>query len=208
MKPDLNSYDHIIVAFSGGKDSTACVLDLLARGVSPELIELWHHKIDGEEKTFMDWPVTEDYCRAFAKQFNLPIYFSWKVGGFKGEMLRENALTRPIIFESPSGQVQTGGTSGKLSTRRRFPPLAASLTTRWCSAYLKIDVASAALRNQDRFNGARTLFITGERAQESAARSKYAKFEPHRADLRDGKVARYIDHWQCAGWFPLAWALP
>lgn len=29
MAPDLNSYDYIVVAFSGGKDSTACVLHLL-----------------------------------------------------------------------------------------------------------------------------------------------------------------------------------
>ncbi|EGQ60476.1 hypothetical protein GGI1_00690 [Acidithiobacillus sp. GGI-221] len=30
--PDIQSYDHILVAFSGGKDSLACLLHLLELG--------------------------------------------------------------------------------------------------------------------------------------------------------------------------------
>lgn len=199
--PDLSIYDHIIVMFSGGKDSSADIFHLLDLGADPEIIELWHHKVDGDGPTFMDWPVTEAYCRAFAKAFDLPIYFSWKVDGFKGEMLRENALTKPTIFESPCGSCQVGGTTGKRSTRRMFPQQAASLNSRWCSAYCKIDPASTALRNQERFNNSHTLVVTGERAEESPARAKYETFEPHRTDLRDGKVKRHIDHWRpIHGW--------
>jgi len=33
--PDLQSYDRFVVAFSGGKDSIACLLSLLDAGVSP-----------------------------------------------------------------------------------------------------------------------------------------------------------------------------
>ncbi len=195
---DILSYDKYILAFSGGKDSTACVLHILDIGVPADRIELWHHEIDGREGSdLMDWPCTASYCRAFAEALNLPIYFSWKVGGFECEMLRENERTRPTKFETPSGEViQVGGTSGKESTRRKFPQVSADLKVRWCSAYLKIDVCSAAIRNQSRFDNSRTLVITGERAQESAARAKYNQFEPDRADSRDGRKGRHIDRWR------------
>ncbi len=45
--PDLSSYDHIVLATSGGKDSLACLLYLLSKGVPLKIIELWHHLIDG-----------------------------------------------------------------------------------------------------------------------------------------------------------------
>lgn len=80
---DLTQYDKIIVAFSGGKDSTACFLHLIDQGVPTEKIELWHHDIDGRGPLFMDWESTPSYCRAFAKAFNVPIFFSWKEGGFE-----------------------------------------------------------------------------------------------------------------------------
>jgi 3'-phosphoadenosine 5'-phosphosulfate sulfotransferase (PAPS reductase)/FAD synthetase len=36
------------------------------------------------------------------------------------------------------------------------------------------------------FAGAKTLFVTGERGDESPNRARYAEFERHRADRRDG----------------------
>lgn len=197
---NLNGYDHIIVYFSGGKDSLACVLHLLEQSVDVSKIELWHHDVDGREggKLKMDWPVTRDYCRAVAEALGIPIYFSWKVGGFEREMLRENALTAPTRFETPSGEIgQAGGTRGKRNTRRKFPQVSANLSVRWCSAYLKIDVATISLNNQERFHGKRVLTVSGERAEESAARAEYAEFEPDRADRRNGKrVKRHIDRWR------------
>ncbi|MFC1337422.1 MAG: phosphoadenosine phosphosulfate reductase family protein [gamma proteobacterium symbiont of Clathrolucina costata] len=196
--PDLGSYDYIVVAFSGGKDSQAALLYLLEEGVNPSRIELWHHCVDGiaNNSPLMDWPVTEDYCRKFAQAFGLSIHFSWKVGGFLGEMLRENDFTKPVFFETPEGTKEAKGTGGKKSTRRKFPQTSASLTTRWCSAYLKVDVASKAITNQERFSNARTLVVTGERAQESKARSNYKTFEPHRADRRNGRSKRHVDHYR------------
>lgn len=194
---DFNDYKFIVVAFSGGKDSLACLLHLIDSGCPKEKIELWHHDIDGREGSkLMDWPVTRAYCQAVADHLNVPIYFSWKVGGFEREMLREDSLTAPTKFETPKGVKQVGGTRGKKSTRRKFPQVSANLNVRWCSAYLKIDIASTALRNQERFKNSKTLFVTGERAHESAARAKYAEFEPHRSDNRSGKNARHVDHWR------------
>lgn len=86
---DPTTYDHVVVAFSGGKDSLACVLHLIGRGVPRERLELWHHDVDGREgSALMDWPVTRDYCRKVAAALDIPLYFSWKEGGFAREMDR------------------------------------------------------------------------------------------------------------------------
>lgn len=200
--PDLESYDCFVVFFSGGKDCVAAVLDLLDRGVPTHKIELHHHRVDGMEGSdLFDWPVTDAYVKAFAKAFNLKLYFSWKEAGLEGELLRNHALTKPTCFETPDGLVRTGGTSGKPGTRLKFPALAADLRTRWCSAYGKIDIGSKVITGQTRFCNSRTLVITGERAQESANRAKYSVFEPHRTDRRNGRLNRHVDQWRNVhGW--------
>jgi len=186
-------YDKYIVAFSGGKDSTACFLHLLEIGIPIDKIELWHHDVDGRGQQFMDWECTESYCKAFAAHFKVPIYFSWKQGGFMREMLRNNSRTAPISFETPDGVKTVGGIAGKQSTRLKFPQVSADLKVRWCSAYLKIDVMAAAIRNQPRFNGIKTVVLSGERGEESKARSNYAILEADRSDNRNGASKRYVD---------------
>ncbi len=193
---DPLSYDVYVVAFSGGKDSLACLLYLLSIGVPRDRIELWHHDIDGREGSrLMDWACTRDYCRKVALAFGVPIYFSWKVGGFEREMLRKDTATAPIAYETPDGVRYAGG-NGKPNTRLKFPQVSPDLTVRWCSAYLKIDVCAAAIRGQARFANKRVLVITGERAEESTSRARYKVFEPHRADLRNGRTPRYVDQWR------------
>lgn len=181
----------------------ACFLYLMEIGVDKRKIELWHHDVDGEEgSNLMDWPVTKDYCRKFAQAFNVPIYFSWRIGGFEAEMLRENRKTNPVKFEVPGGEVhQAGGKGGKESTRMKFPQVSADLSVRWCSAYLKIDVGSLAINNQERFSTPiqtekgprvpRILVLSGERAQESTARAKYKTFEPDRCNGKKRTVSRW-----------------
>ncbi len=216
-REELATYHVIIVAFSGGKDSLACLLDLIERGAPRDRIELWHHDVDGQEGSeLMDWRCTRDYCRKVAEALGVKLYFSWKVGGFEREMLRKDARTAPTKFETPDGLRQVGGDRGKFSTRRLFPQVSGDLKVRWCSAYLKIDVSRAALCNQERFDGKRVLFVSGERAQEAQhksvagdrskwqtdkGRAAYAEFEPHRADGRDGKAARHIDHLRPVKWW-------
>lgn len=200
MKPELSSYDYIIVAMSGGKDSTACFLYLLEQGVDMNKVELWHHLIDGREGSeLMDWAVTEDYCRKFAAAFKVPVFYSWREGGFEREMLRNQSLTGDVLFETPDNALVRRESSNQerfKNTRQKFPQVSADLSVRWCSSYLKIDVSKIAINNQERFNGKKTLFITGERGEESAARSKYEQFEPHQCDRRAGKLQRHVDHWR------------
>ncbi|QIL41002.1 phosphoadenosine phosphosulfate reductase family protein [Pedobacter sp. HDW13] len=206
LENGMINYDKYIVYFSGGKDCTAAFLRLLEMGIPKDKIELWHHNIDGEigkDPKFMDWPVTPAYCQAFADAFGVKIYFSWKQGGFMREMLRNESLTAPTSFVTPDGEIITvGGVSGDPSTREKFPQVSADLSVRWCSAYLKIDVGACAIRNQKRFKNLNICTISGERAEESTARSKYADLEPDRSDLRNGKsFKRLVDRWRpVKGW--------
>nr|WP_275447194.1 phosphoadenosine phosphosulfate reductase family protein [Roseomonas mucosa] len=197
----MRSYDHVVLFTSGGKDATACLLHLLEQGVDPARIELHHHEVDGRGPPFMDWPVTGAYVAAQATAFGLPLFRSWREGGFEREMLRQDAPTAPILFETPHGLMRAGG-AGPRNTRLRFPQVSADLSVRWCSAALKIGVGAALIAGQDRFLGRRTLVVTGERAQESAARARYANFEPHRTDTRGGaRRPRHVDHWRPVhGW--------
>lgn len=199
--PDLASYDTIVVAFSGGKDSLACLLHLLDCGVPRSKIELWHHDVDGREgSALMDWACTAAYCRAVADALGVRIYFSWLTGGFERELLRQESAKAPTCWEEPDEQgslvVRQSGGEGAPNTRRRFPQVSADLRVRYCSPYLKIDVCAAALRGSRRFDGRRVLVVTGERAEESPGRAKYATFEPHRSDQRDGRARRAVDAWR------------
>lgn len=197
--PSLDSYDIVVVCMSGGKDSLACVLHLLDLGVDPSRIELHHHLVDGREgSTLFDWPVTESYCKAFAKAFGMKIVMSWKVGGIEGEMMRENEPTAAIAFETEGMQVmRIGGDSKRLGTRLKFPQVSASLNTRWCSSYAKIDVLARLITHEPRFRSARTLVVTGERAEESSSRARYEVFTRHRTDNREGRSApRHVDQWR------------
>ena len=196
--PDLNAYDRIVLFHSGGKDSMACMLYLLELGVEPHRIELHHHGVDGANpQHLMDYPVTHSYMQALGSAFGSPVYFSYKQGGFEGEMLRENCGTAPIVFTRGDGTVVTmGGERSKPNTRLKFPQVSANLSVRWCSSVLKIEVGQRMLINDPRFTEGQTLVITGERAEESANRARYAQFEAHRADNRKGRVPRWIDHWR------------
>jgi 3'-phosphoadenosine 5'-phosphosulfate sulfotransferase (PAPS reductase)/FAD synthetase len=187
----LPDFEPIAVAFSGGKDSLACVLHLLELGVPKERIELWHHLIDPPGQQFMDWPVTPAYCKAVADALDLPIYFSWKEGGFLRELLRENEATAPVGFETPSGRVIRVGGKGPPGTRRRFPQVSADLSVRWCSAYLKIDVAARVITNDPRLDAATMLLVTGERAEESPGRARYAEAEQHKTTTRRRLVVQW-----------------
>lgn len=191
---DWSAYDKIAIGFSGGKDSLACVLQLLKLGCPKDKILLMHHEIDGREGSDLyDWDITPDYCRAVAEHLGIELRFSWLKGGFEGEMYRENVPKAAIRFELPDGSVGETGGKGKPNTRRKQPAKVASLTTRWCSAVLKIDVMAAAMRNDETFNGGGAyLVLTGERREESVGRATYAEIEAHRTNCN----SRDVTHWR------------
>jgi len=210
--PDLASYQRVVVFFSGGKDSLASVLLLLELGVPASKIELHHHLVDGDSADgpgLMDWPVTRAYCQAFARHIGAQFTTSWREGGIEREMTRLEQRTAPVVFYKDGQRIEVGGTRGPLGTRRKFPQQSASLATRWCSAAGKIDVGASYLRNDPKFRDQRTLVVTGERAEESSSRARYATFERHRTDSRNSAAARHIDHWRAVhGWLePEIWAI-
>lgn len=145
----------------------------------------------------MDWPITPAYVAALADHFGLPLFHSWRDGGFRQEMARAGDPTAPILFEQPGRGLGRAGGHGPPGVRGRFPQVSADLSVRWCSPALKIDVLAAAIRGQARFDEGRTLVVTGERAEESPSRARYRPFEPHRTNC--GR--RQVDHWRpVLGW--------
>jgi len=196
----LDSYDKILIATSGGKDSLAGLLYFLNQGVPKEKIELWHQSIDGRPgfaTPFADWPVTENYVRVMGEALGIKVRFQWRDGGFLGELMREDRMSLGVGFETDLGIIELPTTQGSISTRRKFPAKAASLRTRWCSSNLKIEVFARALTNFPDFRGSieqpiKILVFTGERREESAARSKYATTELHRCSTR----TRIVHHWR------------
>lgn len=167
----LEEYDLIVILFSGGKDSLAAYLRLLELGVPKYKIEAWHHDIDGGHPTRkMDWPVTAAYVKSFAQAEEIKLRTSWRVNGFYGELYRIGASfpveywdqgevktcrlsPKQLKSEELREQILAGidckGELAKLGYRMKFPAKSGDLARRWCSAYLKIDIADMVLRNLD-----------------------------------------------------------
>ncbi|WP_245278090.1 SOS response-associated peptidase [Methylosinus sp. PW1] len=88
----------------------------VVRSGDPTRIELHHHDVDGRGPPTFDWPITAGYCRAIAEAFGVPLYFSWRDGGLRREMLRDSEPTASVMFETPEGGVTTVGGRGVLGT--------------------------------------------------------------------------------------------
>lgn len=192
---DLNGYDNIIVALSGGKDSVACLLFLLDQGVDPSRLECWHHCIDGDpeqKQHFMDWKCTIPYIKALCEHLQIPLFMSWRDGGFYEELMKKDCPSKGVYFEDENHELHYVPSKSKPATRGLFPQQSGSLRTRWCSSSLKIEVMGFALRHQERFLGKKTLVVTGERRQESPSRAKYDELQDHTCNTQ----SRTVHHWR------------
>lgn len=220
----LEDYDHIIVLFSGGKDSAAAYFRLLELGVPKNRMELWHHSIDGgHPDRRMDWPVTENYVRAFAEAEGVSLRVSSRINGFWGEVYRVGA-SYPIEYEDDDGSTKICPPTTKqleserlrkqilsklepelanqlkeFGCRMKFPAKSGDLSRRWCSAYLKIDVAKSVICNLESLQTAQQntniLVVSGERRGESAGRAKYNEMEIHRTNATT-RAHRLVHQWR------------
>jgi len=132
----------------------------------------------------MDWPVTQAYVRAFAAAEDVKLRVSCRVNGFFGEVYRVGA-SYPIEYED-EGEIKTCPLTTKqieseklreqvldelgpdaqeelnaLGYRMKFPAKSGDLARRWCSAYLKIDVATAVLRNLEELGNVQVFPMKG-----------------------------------------------
>ena len=198
--PEVN----IIIAFSGGKDSIYMVLYcLFVLNIPAERIELWHHDVDGHGEELFDWKVTPDYCRAFAKAFGLKLLFSYRHGGIVKRLLRLHEPLESIYYQSePDGpfyEIKSDPT--RINDAGRWPSVNSDLQTRWCSPSVKIEVASAVFTNDPRFKGTKekptkTVFLTGERHDESTARLMLKEVEVYRSSEQKFVSYRHVILWR------------
>ena len=171
----LEEYDKIIILTSGGKDSAAAFFKLREMGVPIEVMELWHHDIDGGHPTRrMDWPCTKNYVKAFAEATGTKLKVSWRQNGFFGEVYRVGS-SWPIQYMD-GDEIKTCKLSKlqersqelrenilnseelkEYGYRMKFPAKSADLNVRWCSAYLKIIVGDTVLRNLDQMDELKSI---------------------------------------------------
>jgi 3'-phosphoadenosine 5'-phosphosulfate sulfotransferase (PAPS reductase)/FAD synthetase len=172
----------------------------------------------------MDWSFAESYCLRIAEALGVKIKFSWRELGFAGEIFREGA-SRPIFFEELESDevIETRGANWtkteeikaeiekkaavgedtteletelrSLGFRYKFPSRTASLSTRWCSSALKIEIADRIFRySRTTHSNSKILFVDGIRREESSNRSRYNECELHSCNAPTKK--RYIHHWR------------
>lgn len=215
----LEEYDLIVVLISGGKDSIATYFKLRELGVPKSKIEFWHHDIDGgNPERHMDWRCTQSYMKALADAEGIPLRLSWRKGGFFGELYRIGA-SKPIEWVDPeTGEIMSAKETPQQAAcrkieesnvenkeellkeygcRMKFPAKSGNLMTRWCSPYLKIDVAATVLRNLEEVKeNSKVLICSGERRGESTGRSKYNEMEIYFRANAEKKLKRTVHQWR------------
>ncbi|HWB93282.1 MAG TPA: hypothetical protein VG605_15580 [Puia sp.] len=186
----------VIVAFSGGKDSIAMVLYLLEQGVDRRRIHLHRHEVDGGGSNVFDWPCTKPYYKAFADAMGLSLFFSYREGGIYREIFRNCESRQDIFYQREPGGPYFRILADKtaINTRLKFPAVSSNLLTRWCSSTVKIGVLLSVVAHHPLYQG-RLVVLTGERRQESAARSKYLDVELYKAHTNTRMQSTGVQSW-------------
>ena len=116
------------------------------------------------------------------------------------------------VLETPEGPVVIGEAPPPNNLgRRRFPALTADLRIRWCSGFLKIDVARTLLARSVAEGSKKILVISGERAAESAPRSRYHRGQDTEASSGRRQIHQLrlvYDHSDAEVWDELRLAFP
>ena len=155
-----------IVSLSGGKDSTAMLLSLIEQYGVSNLVA--HHQVMPE-----DWPETLGYNQHLCARLGVPLVTQQIVYEPVGDGTAVKRLA--IVDIHHENDVVPLGTPGviaglaDLALRRRWPP---SPATRYCTAYFKIELLDAWIRQHRAEWGNDIRVFLGERAGESPRRAK------------------------------------
>ena len=96
-----------------------------------------------------------------------------------------------FLDTSRSFTSQVAREGGLVRRRHTFP----DMKNRWCTAYLKTAVTDKWIRQHRQQLGAKCLFVSGERRDESTGRAKLPELEYHSTTLKTKRVADFTCHW-------------
>ena len=159
----------VIVSFSGGKDSLACLL--LAREFYGAEQTIAHH-----QRILEDWPGTVEYSQEVCDRLGIPLYVSQgRYYGYACVACGNHYLTsverlwcRVCGCREGSFLGLVEGVLDLVEWRKKWP----SLDVRFCTSYFKRDVFNSWARRHPEILGEAPILIMGERWRESRGRAK------------------------------------
>lgn len=92
----------------------------------------------------------------------------------------------PVLLQHPKGFLRL-----LLEERLKWP----DMKNRWCTAYLKTGVTDHWIRTHRDILGAKCLFLSGERRDESRSRAKLPEIEYHSTTLWTKRKGDFTCHW-------------
>ncbi len=159
----------VVVSYSTGKDSLACLL--LAIEIYGARHVLAHH-----QRVLEDWPGTVEYGQAVCERLGVPLHISQgRYYGYACAQCGNRYLTsverqwcRACGCREGAFVGMVEGVLDLVEWRKKWP----SLDVRFCTSYFKRDVFNAWARRHTDLLGASPVLILGERWSESRGRAR------------------------------------